>query len=56
MDIKIMVCFNLGNSFSLNQSVKTDKPLVFMVFQKPRTLSLKPPDKNRKIYLNQASY
>lgn len=52
MDIKIMIQSKPESYFSLNKSVKPDKPLVFMLFRKPRNLTLKPPDKIRKIYLN----
>lgn len=52
MNVKIIVQSKYDSDFTLNKIEYPEKQLVFMVFRKPRNLTLKPPDKIRKVYLN----
>jgi len=56
MNIKILIHFNLISDFKLIQTEESIVQKVFMIYRKPRNLTPKPPDKNKKVYLNQASY
>lgn len=56
MNFKIMIHSNCYCESKDNQSLKSGNLSVYLLFRKPKTLRLKPPDKIKRVYLNPASY